>query len=364
MKTPDVYLLHAYSSRNSGDGLLVKLSLKAIRDAGIVGIVTVVCLDPRSFRDYLDDAAIRIWSWKHFLIDSVQRAGTSRATIFFGVGGGYLRASYGSEGWKSLLAHGSQLLCTALYRRSISIYLPQSVGPFESLAGKLLARLVRRNVDLIFLRDDKSPAELGHPNSERIGDLVVLEIGESKRSMDAAPEQFGGNRPICFVFRDLKGKDYRGKYLANIRRLVELLPDAKFALQSSGRGNGDDVFYREQFGIGEATQLKDAIEHLRPLVISVRLHGSLESILAGVPSVHIAYERKGKSAFADLGLSRFVFHASDFDPDRVAALARQLAETDTEYWRHMEQADVGRYKEMTGRIRREVEKFNHVHYGR
>ena len=45
MNAPDYYLLHAYSSHNSGDGLLVKLSLKAIRAAGVTRTITVVCLD-------------------------------------------------------------------------------------------------------------------------------------------------------------------------------------------------------------------------------------------------------------------------------------------------------------------------------
>lgn len=66
MKTPDVYLLHAYSSRNSGDGLLVKLSLRAIREAGFRQRVTVVCLDPASFVGYLDDSLVELISLWQF----------------------------------------------------------------------------------------------------------------------------------------------------------------------------------------------------------------------------------------------------------------------------------------------------------
>ncbi|ABI90663.1 polysaccharide pyruvyl transferase family protein [Burkholderia ambifaria AMMD] len=364
MNKPDVYLLHAYSSRNSGDGLLVKLSLKAIRAAGIDGVVTIVCLDPESFRGYLDDANIRLWSLARFCIESVRRFGRAKPALFFGVGGGYLRASSGMEGWKSLIAHGSQLACTTLRRSKRSIYLPQSIGPLKSLPGTLLAALVRRCVDVVFLRDDQSVDELAHPHGIRTGDLVVLEIGRTPRSQPDAEHRAEHPRPIRFVFRDLKGKPYRDDYVSRLRCVAKRLPRAGFALQSSGRGNGDDTFYRDTFGVGQVDDLATLVARERPVVVSVRLHGSLESVLAGVPSIHIAYERKGHAAYDDLGLSRYVVHASDFGADRVAALARELAHDDSAYWQALRTADATRYNEMVERIRHEIEQFNHLRDGR
>ncbi|KVW87358.1 polysaccharide pyruvyl transferase family protein [Burkholderia cepacia] len=364
MNKPDVYLLHAYSARNSGDGLLVKLSLKAIRAAGIDGVVTIVCLDPASFHGYLDDANVRLWSLARFCIDTLRRVGRTRPALFFGVGGGYLRASSRLEGWKSLIAHGSQLACTALRRSRRSIYLPQSIGPLKSLPGTLLAALVRRCVDVVFLRDDQSVAELAHPHGIRTGDLVVLEIGRAPRGEPAAKHRAEHVRPIRFVFRDLKGKPYRDDYVVNLRCLEKLLPEAGFALQSSGRGNGDDTFCRDTFGVGQVEDLATLVARERPVVVSVRLHGSLESVLAGVPSIHIAYERKGNAAYDDLGLSRYVVHASDFDANRVAALAREIAQDDSAYWQAMHAEGAGRYNEMVKRIRHEIEQFHHVCDGR
>ncbi|VWB13505.1 hypothetical protein BLA23254_00472 [Burkholderia lata] len=364
MNKPDVYLLHAYSSRNSGDGLLVKLSLKAIRAAGINDVVTIVCLDPASFDGYLDDTNVRLWSLARFCIESVRGIGRARPALFFGVGGGYLRASSGIEGWKSLIAHGSQLACTALRRAKRSVYLPQSIGPLKSLPGRLLAALVRRCVDVVFLRDDQSVDELAHPHGIRTGDLVVLEIGRAPRSAPDAQRGAEHVRPIRFVFRDLKGKPYRDDYVVNLRRLARLLPEAGFALQSRGRGNGDDTFYRDTFGIGQVDDLVTLVARERPVVVSVRLHGSLESVLAGVPSIHIAYERKGHAAYDDLGLSRYVAHASDFDADRVAALAREIAADDSAYWQAMHAEGTSRYNEMVKRIRHEIEQFHHVCDGR
>src|SRR5471032_360008 len=118
MNVPEYYLLHAYSSHNSGDGLLVKLSLKAIRAAGVTRTITVVCLDKVSFAGYLDDPNIKLISLGEFLRSRVRQAFSRRCAVYFGVGGGYLRASGRSEGWKSLIAHGSQIFMSSLGGRS------------------------------------------------------------------------------------------------------------------------------------------------------------------------------------------------------------------------------------------------------
>ena len=160
MNAPDYYLLHAYSSHNSGDGLLVKLSLKAIRAAGVTRTITVVCLDKASFAGYLDDPNIKLISLGEFLWCRIGNAFSRRRVVYFGVGGGYLRASSKSEGWKSFVAHGSQIFMSSIGGRSHRIYFPQSVGPFDTRPGKMLASLVRSHVERIFLRDDKSVLEL------------------------------------------------------------------------------------------------------------------------------------------------------------------------------------------------------------
>jgi polysaccharide pyruvyl transferase WcaK-like protein len=145
--------------------------------------------------------------------------------------------------------------------------------------------------------------------------------------------------------------------------LAKLLPEAGFALQSSGRGNGDDTFYRDTLGIAQVEDLATLVARERPVVVSVRLHGSLESVLAGVPSIHIAYERKGQAAYDDLGLSRYVVHASDFDVERVAQLARELAHDDGAYWQALRTLGSDRYNKLVGRIRHEIEQFNHLRHG-
>jgi len=363
MNAPDYYLLHAYSSHNSGDGLLVKLSLNAIRAAGVTRTITVVCLDKVSFAGYLDDPNIKLISLGEFLRSRVRQAFSRRRAVYFGVGGGYLRASSRSEGWKSLIAHGSQIFMSSLGGRSHRIYFPQSVGPFDTRSGKMLASLVRRHVERIFLRDDKSVLELAHPGATRTGDLVVLEIareamaGTLRRPAAVAPQ-------VYLVFRDLQGKPYRDAYLQRVRALMALLPDARLAVQARGRGNSDDVFYREHLGVNNAVLLKDVLAQGNAIVVSVRLHGSLESVLAGVPSVHLAYERKGRAAFADLGLDDFAFHASDFDPQAVAEAVQSIVLDEEHYWTRVERSVQHSHQLFVEVIKHELQAFDHADHGR
>ncbi len=363
MNAPDYYLLHAYSSHNSGDGLLVKLSLKAIRAAGVTRTITVVCLDQASFAGYLDDPNIKLISLGEFLRSRIRNVFSRGRVVYFGVGGGYLRASSKSEGWKSLIAHGSQIFMSLLGGPSRRIYFPQSVGPFDTRPGKILASLVRSHVERIFLRDDKSVLELAHPGATRTGDLVVLEIardalaGTLRRPAAVAPQ-------VYLVFRDLQGKPYRDAYLERIRALMTLLPDARLAVQARGRGNSDDVFYREHLGVSNAVLLKDVLAEGNATIVSVRLHGSLESILAGVPSVHLAYERKGRAAFADLGLDDFAFHASDFDPQAVADAVRTIVLDEEHYWMRVERSALHNHQLFVEGIQHELQAFDHADHGR
>ncbi|NIF53331.1 glycosyltransferase [Burkholderia sp. Ax-1724] len=357
MRTPDVFLLHAYSSRNSGDGLLVKLSLQAIRDAGFAQRVTVVCLDPASFVGYLDDQHIELISLWQFVARTFTQAWFRRAPVCFGVGGGYLRAGTWKEGCKTLVAHGLQIVCASLWKPRARIYLPQSVGPFSGLPGNVLKWLVRRHIDTIFLRDDKSVRELTHRHAVRIGDLVVLEISKQppvpRRATvtSSTSSIFSTRRDVYFVFRDLGDKPYADAYVAKLRRLVQLTPDARLALQSSGRGNSDDMFYRRVFGIESAPALRDVIRQEDAIVVSVRLHGSLESVLGGLPSIHIAYERKGQAAYSDLGLSSYAYHAESFDPDTVTAAIEKLRRDPAPFWQQLADASTNRYREMIERIK-------------
>ncbi|KVL35503.1 polysaccharide pyruvyl transferase [Burkholderia territorii] len=336
-----VALLHAYSARNSGDGLLVDLSVALLRDAfGPDTHVSVVAADPATFPGHPDvqPAPVLAASGARRLLAAAMaalpvainpaladlRALLRRVDLIVGVGGGYLRARNGVEALKLEAGHLVQMRAARAARKP-AVYLPQSIGPAAEnplLSGHLTALL--REFDAVFVRDDRSAALLAeHANTRRAPDLAVLEfahrasgVRDLARCAPATPAH------VALVLRRPPAwSDAQcARYHASTAALIERLRAScrvTFAVQSAGRGNDDAAYYRER-GFDGTRTLKNVLADDTPdAVVSVRLHGALEAILHGVPAYHLSYERKGFGAYADLGVGRWVANAADFDAGSV-----------------------------------------------
>lgn len=335
-----VVISHAYSARNSGDGLLVDETVALVKEAlGAHLEVTLLALDPESFPQYrtlhpaTGEGATpeRLQFLKQALSmrphPSVRRLMES-ADLVVAVGGGYLRASSATEYVKVALAHLPQMPHAKL-RRSPFVYLPQSIGPFPPKYAPSFSRRLAC-ASLVAVRDDRSKAELAERgvDAQRYSDLAVMAV---TREWQSSPERAIKGATIGLVLRALpRPRDYVEK----VRKLRQLQGWSPF-VQSTGRGNDDPAFYRKVLGErGELRSLKEGLAPESDLAVttSVRLHGSLQSILSGVPSIHLSYERKGWGAFSDLGLEQYVHNARDFDVDSVIGQAEKLREDPSEYW--------------------------------
>ncbi|SEB24947.1 polysaccharide pyruvyl transferase family protein [Paraburkholderia sartisoli] len=343
-----VVLLHGYSRRNSGDGLLVDLSTALLREAlGDDVSVTLVAADPDSFPDYgqvsgapviadrgagrLAAAAAALVRWPTEKSRHLTRL-LAAADLVVGVGGGYLRARTGAEAFRLELGHMVQMRAMAASGRP-AVYLPQSIGPV--LAGSAVASgfFEARLIGLlgactsVFVRDDRSLALLaGNRNTKRAPDLAVLEFGRHRDEvMSRAAQRTPQVSHVAIVLREAPGWSsvQRKRYVASTRALIALLESrcrVSFAVQSTGRGNDDAAYYRREGIEGDLPTLRHVLQEDTPdVVVSVRLHGALESILHGVPAFHLSYERKGFGAYEDLGIEDWVANAADFDAHAVVA---------------------------------------------
>src|SRR5918997_1662630 len=142
-------VLHAYSRTNSGDGLLVDLTLERLARCGIPTTdVLLVALDPDSFPEIplRTGAGVRGRGFSWELVPAAGRGALLTASALgrrplgglatalaecdaiVAVGGGYLRAVDATSSLGALLNHLPQLLAAG--RSGIpSLYLPQSIGP-------------------------------------------------------------------------------------------------------------------------------------------------------------------------------------------------------------------------------------------
>ncbi|VWC65454.1 polysaccharide pyruvyl transferase family protein [Burkholderia lata] len=368
-----VALLHAYSARNSGDGLLVDLSVGLLREAfGDAVRVSIVAADPASFPAYDDvfGAPVLAERGKSRLIGAaaaalpIQMNGRLNALrglldevdLIVGVGGGYLRARTAIEALKLEAGHLLQMRA-ALASGKPAVYLPQSIGPVLSsrAVGTHLQSLLGA-FDTVFVRDDRSAAFLAaNPNTRRAPDLAVLDFGHRGETIlrHAAPKSDAA-RHVAFVLRRAPAwsAKRRARYDASIAQLVEQVRATcrvSFAVQSTGRGNDDPAYYRS-LGIQEPlTPLKSLLETDRPdVTVSVRLHGAMESILHGVPAFHVSYERKGFGAYADMTLGDWVVNGADFDPVHVCRTI--LAPGAATAFRHATQGGFARIRAARTRV--------------
>ncbi len=346
-----VAILNVYSARNRGDGLLAELAVAMCRDAfGDDVTCTVAAHDPESFagtdfgspvtvlspfgtdRGPLVAArgALALLTGGRLGFSRAFRRATRDADVLVSVGGAYLRGGFTSELAKCLLVHGSQLAHAARLAGSRPwVLLPQSIGPFTGVAHTRVSRWLAR-ATAVFLRDDKSAREFAAlPNTHRVGDSAVLAIGTT--ATDTAGTGAGGTAEPAARGLILRALPSAGDYEERARAL--LAASTWVPIVQSARGGNNDVLFYERLGVHAELSLAEAVRQAGiGTCTSVRLHGALESILLGVPAVHLSYERKGFAAYGDLGLSEFVFDARTADPAAVLAAVAAIEADPAAFW--------------------------------
>jgi len=338
-----ISILHAYSHVNRGDAFLVSATVDRIRRAGYHGALTVVSLDQDSFGQFGDvvsvgttrskatpavaGAALR--SARSVLAQRGGRASSERLTevlgtssALVGVGGGYLDCSSVSRQVGVAVNHLPQLIGAA--RADVpTIYMPQSIGVLNGRMGGFV-RSSLEQLDRLWVRDSASLRQVDGPHIERCPDLAVLEVADQR----AVP----GDRDdsIMLIARRLVDP---GDYGDRLQHLAARLPGAMWAVQAGGPPEKSDRHFYQQLGVGTVAGGADVVlsDH-RPVVISVRLHGSLMALMDGLATVHLSYEPKGIAAMNDLGLAEWVHPARTFDPDLVAHQVEEIVADPTRYW--------------------------------
>jgi polysaccharide pyruvyl transferase WcaK-like protein len=340
-------VLHAYSRSNAGDGLLVDLTLERLGRLGVAPAdVVLVALDPGSFAEVPHRARMGVpgrgprWD----LVPAAARAAVLAGSAVAGhpagslgrrlarcdglvaVGGGYLRAVDLTSSLGAGLNHLAQLVAAGR-APAPSLYMPQSIGPLRGPVGRAVARALRR-VDAVCVRDGWSATELdGLAGLHRVPDLAVLDLSE--RWDDAEPPRRGGR--VGFVVRRV---GHAGGYEDAVRGVAAELGDrAVWAVQTAGDRTKSDAVHYGRLGVAAGGSLGDLLAAGDlSVVVSVRLHGALMALAAGVPAVHLAYDRKGPAAFDDLGLADWCLDVRTVERAPLAALVGQLAADPEPYW--------------------------------
>lgn len=307
-----VLLLHAYSSKNAGDGLLVAEAIRLVRDARGADVpITLAASDPESFRGWgvrVVDSRPGLRGWDREYRRTL--AGIDDFESVVGVGGGYLRFGRPLEAAKALLVHGPQLRAAARRGRG-AVYLPMSVGPLRlGTRASVVDRLDR--MDAVFVRDDRSLAEAGRA-ATRSTDMgtMVEDWQPSRQAVDPVPV--------------LSARAVRGRVPSGMWEVANRLAVFDGLVQSAVRANDD----RAAVASLHPRRLVPGAELTGPgpgrVLVAIRLHAAVMALAAGHYAIHLAYERKGFGVFADLDLGDWVHPVGSFDPGKVCAQVAALA---------------------------------------
>lgn len=335
---PKVLLLHAYSPRNSGDGLLVDLARDVVTASLGPADIKVIASDADAFESpEFEQWEAPLVGRTPFISRRLSMLATGllgptnkirrlldEADLIVAVGGGYLRGGALGPAVKSWGAHYGQVRLAARHGQK-TVYLPQSIGPFSGAYKRAIGKALS-NIHTVYVRDDRSVSEFSSVKSlQRMPDLAVLELANTPPMLEKQENLAG--RPI-FIAREL----------SNPRGYYDLLNEAStsnqfvWALQSTGGGNNDYPLTR-RLSSAEPQPLGSILSGPESrIVVSTRLHGALSSLIAGFPAIHLSYERKGWGAFEDLGLDEYVVNARDVSLDQINELIQKIRSSPSEYW--------------------------------
>lgn len=308
-------IIHGFSAKNLGDGLLVEESIDMIRSAfGHDAEITLATHYPETF-DITGIKHLRSGPSKKGYSSSYIRTlfKVNNFDLVIAVGGGYMRFGYPMEATKTALVHLPQLVASSV-TKTPTVYLPQSIGPLRG-GTRPIVRGLLKNIDKIYLRDERSIEELKLNNAVRFPDLAALDINrDASRNFLNVDET-----PILQV------RAIRGKVPSGIYTVQEMLDKFDSYVQSSTGGNNDipatETLNSERIVSREELLKKNCMPRV---VVAMRLHAALMALRAGHYVIHLSYERKGFGAFEDLGLREFVHNVNDFDPSHVIEQANSL----------------------------------------
>jgi colanic acid/amylovoran biosynthesis protein len=226
------------------------------------------------------------------------------------------------------------LLHEVVLRAGVPLVLgPQTVGPFETGRGRLMARRVLRTAELTFARDGESAGVANALGARRVEPTtdVVFSLDE--------PVTEGNHDVLLNVSGLLWGPNPHVDHLAYqgiIRSAIEALTDRgrsvvllAHVLDSPIADNDVPAVaaLSAEFGVPAVipADLDDARREIAGanLVIAARMHACLNALSVGVPAIPLAYSRKFQPLLSRLGWDHTL--RLDADAEIVSRLV-ELAE--------------------------------------
>ncbi|WP_329367289.1 polysaccharide pyruvyl transferase family protein [Streptomyces sp. NBC_01483] len=270
----------------------------------------------------------------------------SRADLVVSMGGGYVLARPGLDGYQNVFF----VLLPALLAQKAGVpvvWAPQSFGPFPAAAQRRLVGHVMRRSAAVLAREDVSVGELlacGIPE-EHIERAVDAGFAFAPGRAVAWRDRLGvgpGERLVGVTARRWLAPTAQDRYERELARTIDAVQatGARVVLipQVSTDYLGDDDRVCERRIAAHCTSgplMVDEVVDYRDLkglydecglLIGTRFHSVIFSLTSEVPCVAIEYEHKTRGIMADLELSAWVLPIADVTHERLWALVEPLLE--------------------------------------
>jgi polysaccharide pyruvyl transferase WcaK-like protein len=264
-------------------------------------------------------------------------------------GGGQLDDHWGGP-WRVPYALWKWSLVARILRKRV-VVLSVGAGTTDSRVTRFFLRSALRRADYRSFRDERTAARvrsLGVSSQPRV--VPDLAFGHDGRRTARSHAVTGRPptvviSPIAFLDPVAWPAKDRQTYRSNLRRTAELIgllldrgyhvvlctsdsPDVKSAEElvaavGPGRGRLELADTRTPAEVLDAFARAD-------VGIASRLHGLILANLAAAPAIALSYDWKVDEHMRTMGLERFTFPISSFEPEQVlAAVEEILAERDT-----------------------------------
>lgn len=220
------------------------------------------------------------------------------------------------------------------------VFGPQTVGPFHSRRGRILARRSLHRASLVMARDTESARharQLGRPADVLTTDVVfAIDTPARKRSRDVILNISGllwNQNPhvdaaeyratVSQLYRELIARGRTVTLLAHVLRSDNADDDVP-AIEEFARAFAPDAEVVVPTDLDEVR----AVAASARVLFGSRMHACLNALSVGTPAIPLAYSRKFEPLLRDLGWDHVVDLRADEDASAVAL--RHLDDPDLE----------------------------------
>ena len=228
----------------------------------------------------------------------------------------------GGDGYTDIYGFGRLLAESQLVWVAKKNRVPQTIGPFETKKGRLVAKITLDRVKQIFVRDHASNQccrELGFKSKITEVIDVAFALPFEKRVFDSSRMKIGFNVSGLLYNGGYNRKNYFGlsfDYKAFVDKLLEkLVADNRFEVHMLPHVNtevnpvDDDyavcVLLARKYGCHVAPRYDSPVDAKgyiagMDLFTGARMHSTIGAISSGVPVIPVAYSRKFNGLYGSL----------------------------------------------------------------